>query len=100
MSDKGLIIAITGQSGCGKSTLSSYYRSKGFTVIDCDVVAKEVRDIPECQKELSLRFGGDIVEEGVINTRKLSARAFGSPTGVRTLTDITHPYIINEILNR
>ena len=98
MSNKGLIIAITGQSGCGKSTLSAYYRSKGYTVIDCDVVAKYVRDIEDCQKELAVRFGQDIIVDGTVDTGLLSQRAFESPTGVDKLTLITHPYIISEIL--
>ncbi len=97
---KGLVVAITGRSGCGKSTLSSYYRSKGFTVIDCDEVAKYVRTIPDCVIELADYFGYDILLEGVIDTKILAARAFSSPEKLQKLTDITHVYIEAEILKR
>ena len=41
---KRLTVAITGQSGCGKSTLSAFYASKGYKVIDCDKVAKDIAE--------------------------------------------------------
>ncbi len=97
---KGLTVAISGQSGCGKSTLSRYYRSKGLTVIDCDEVAEYVRTIPDCQIELAEYFGYDIIREGVIDTKLLASRAFSNAENLQKLTDITHVYIEQEILNR
>ncbi|MBQ8603830.1 MAG: dephospho-CoA kinase [Oscillospiraceae bacterium] len=97
---KGTIVAITGQSGCGKSTLSRYYSSKGYTVIDCDKVAKEVRRLTDCQIRLAEEFGFDIIVEGVIDTKLLSQRAFATPEKLQKLTDITHPFIEKEILDR
>ncbi len=97
---KGTIVAITGQSGCGKSTLSQYYTSKGYTVIDCDKVAKEIRSLTDCQIRLAEEFGFDIITEGVIDTKLLSRRAFATPEKLQKLTDITHPFIEREILAR
>ena len=96
----GIIVAITGQSGCGKSTLSSFYSSKGYKVIDCDKVAKDVREFPDCQRKLSECFGEDIVFDGKINKELLSERAFSSKAKLQKLTDITHPFIIDEILRQ
>ena len=98
--NKGLVVAITGQSGCGKSTLSQFYMSKGFTVIDCDEVAKYVRTITDCQLKLAEYFGYDIIKEGRIDTKLLSRRAFSSADNLQKLTDITHPFIEQEILDR
>lgn len=98
--NKGTIVAITGQSGCGKSTLSRYYTSKGYTVIDCDRVAKEIRKLTDCQIQLAEEFGFDIIVEGEIDTKLLSRRAFVTPEKLQKLTDITHPFIEREILDR
>lgn len=98
MSEKGTIIAITGQSGCGKSTLSAFYSSKGYSVIDCDEVAKTVREIPRCQQKLAQEFGQDILFEGKLDKKMLSLRAFSSPENLQKLTDATHPFIVKEIL--
>ncbi len=98
--EKGIIVAITGQSGCGKSTLSSFYSSKGFKVIDCDKVAKDVRDFPDCQIQLSEYFGEDIIYEGIVNKALLAERAFLSKEKIQKLTDITHPFIIDEIVRQ
>ena len=97
---KNRIIAITGQSGCGKSTLSDYYRSKSYSVVDCDEVAKLVHKDIECLSELSRYFGEDIIFEGNLDKKLLSARAFSSPENLQKLTDITHPYIVKEILRQ
>ncbi len=98
--EKGLIVAITGQSGCGKSTLSAYYASKGFTVIDCDEVAAGVHKNVDCLVELQGEFGADIVSGGMLDKKLLVRRAFATPEKLQRLTDITHPYIIKEILSQ
>lgn len=99
-SNKKMIVAITGQTGCGKSTLSAFYKSKGYTVIDCDRVAEKIREIPRCQKELSEYFGDEILTEGKIDTRYLYAKAFLTKENLQALTNITHPYIVREILKQ
>lgn len=98
--EKGTIIAITGQSGCGKSTLSQFYRSMGYTVVDCDKVAASVRDMPRCRRRLGEHFGYDVVKKGQVDKALLTRRAFSSPENLQKLTDITHPFIIEEILNQ
>lgn len=98
--EKRLTVAITGQSGCGKSTLSAFYASKGYKVIDCDKVAKDIRSFPECQQQLAEYFGEDIIFEGGIDTKLLSMRAFSTEEKLQKLTDITHPFIEAEIVRQ
>ena len=97
---KGMIVAITGQTGSGKSTLSKFYASKGLPVIDCDEVAKHIRTFPGCQQQLAEHFGMEVLTQGKINTGILYERAFKDEESLQRLTDITHPFIVKEILRR
>ena len=36
------IIGLTGPTGSGKSTVAKLLKEKGFAIIDCDLVAREV----------------------------------------------------------
>ena len=95
------IIAITGQSGSGKSTFSRYIASRGYTVIDSDMVAREVHGDPDCLRRLTDYFGRDILAYDLtLDRKKLSRKAFASPEALQMLTDITHPYIIENILRK
>ncbi len=69
-------------------------------MIDCDKVAKEVREIPACIDALSKAFGRDIVKDGGIDKALLAQKAFDSRESLQKLTDVTHPFIIREILDR
>lgn len=97
---KNIIVAITGQSGSGKSSLSNFYLEKGYTVIDCDAIAREIHKNEDCQKELCDFFGEDILIDGVINKTILGQKAFSNKENLEKLTAITHPFIIKEIMTK
>lgn len=96
------IIGLTGRSGCGKSTVAEYFRSKGCSVADADVVARQVlmpgsACIPLLQKE----FGEDILDkQGAVRRRLLADRAFHRPGGGLILTKITHTEIVRILLEQ
>lgn len=95
-----MIVAITGRSGSGKSYIAAHYASLGYTVIDADVVARQVLegDIA-LQQELANEFGKDIIDEnGVLLRKELSNRAFVDEKHAKKLADITHPHIVKQIL--
>lgn len=93
-------VAITGRSGCGKSTVAEYYRSRGFSVLDGDAVAREVAQPGSpCLPELAKAFGADILDEGgALRRGVLAQRAFATKGDARRLTDITHPEIVRRLL--
>lgn len=93
------VVAITGHSGCGKSYLGRYFASQGYTVIDCDLVAKEIHNDTECQKQLCSAFGDDVVKDGAVDKALLAKLAFADGESLQKLTDITHPFIIKNILD-
>lgn len=96
------MVAITGRSGCGKSSVSAYLREKGYTVIDADLVARQIMEPPSpCPQALAREFGEDILDEnGNLKRRMLADRAFATPQGTQALTRITFPEIRRRILEQ
>ena len=75
-----MIIGISGKSGCGKSTFAKRLISdskKDCVHLDIDKVGHNVLTIPEVQDELVQAFG-DVVENGIVNRKKLGAIVFSS----------------------
>ena len=97
-----MIIGLTGQTGAGKSTVCEFFSKKGFAVIDCDKVAREVtqKGNPVLLK-LAECFGDDILsDDGNLNRRLLANRAFASEEKTKLLNSITHPEIYKAIQNK
>lgn len=92
------IVAITGQSGTGKSSFSKIYTDLGYTVIDCDKIASEVHKNKECQQLLVQAFGEEILSDNQIDRKKLSQKAFQNASSLEQITNITHPFIIQKLL--
>ena len=93
------VVAVTGQSGSGKSNFGRYLTQKGYTVIDCDIVARQVHTDAECIAQLCQHFGDDILTDGIVDRAKLGAKAFADSKSLEKLTQITHPFIIKNILS-
>lgn len=91
-----MIIGLTGSIASGKSTASSYLRKLGYNVIDCDKIAHEV--LNSCTKELIDIFGSDIVDENVINRKKLGSIVFNNKELLLKLNDITHPLVKQRVI--
>ncbi len=98
LNKKKLLLGLTGKTGAGKSTVSQYLKEMGAYVIDGDVVAREILvDNPTLLDELSEKFGSDIIENGVLNRKKLAEKAFSSPEKTKLLNSIMHPAINSKI---
>lgn len=95
---KFYVAALTGRSGSGKSVASQYLSQKGVSVIDGDVVAREVVAVGEpCLDELVRAFSRDILNpDGTLNRRYLGDLCFADPKKKKKLDAITHPYIIDR----
>ena len=96
------VIGLTGSSGSGKSTVSSFCTTMGFTVIDGDIISREIA-FPNSNYVLKLKeiFGDDVCDEnGVLLRRKIAEIAFSSSENHKLLTNATTPFILNEINTR
>lgn len=93
-----VILGLTGKTGAGKSTVSKYLKEKGAYIIDGDIVAREILvDNPVLLDTLAENFGEDILENGVLNRKKLAEKAFSTPENTALLNSIMHPAINEKI---
>ncbi|NLY43526.1 MAG: dephospho-CoA kinase [Clostridiaceae bacterium] len=94
------IIGLTGGTGSGKSTVSQIASQLGVYVIDADIVAREVvKKGKKALEEIIDYFGpGILLENGELDRRKLGSIVFADREKLRILNEITHKYIIEEII--
>jgi dephospho-CoA kinase len=96
------LIGITGGIGAGKSTVTDYLKAKGLTVLDADLVAREIVEPgSEALGLLADAFGMVILnEDGSLNRRKLAEIVFANPAKKGLLDEITHKKVIEIMLER
>ena len=44
MSDDVHVVGLTGQSGAGKTTVCKVFEENGFSVINCDLISRQVTE--------------------------------------------------------
>lgn len=93
-----MIFGITGGTGCGKTTLLGLIRQAGGLVLDCDAIYHRLlREDPALPEAIGARFPG-VVENGVLQRRKLGAIVFSDPAALEALNKITHAAVKKEVL--
>ena len=97
-----MIIGLTGGIGSGKSEVSRRFEQLGITVVDADIVAREVVNIGGVAlSEISAHFGQDILNaDGSLNRAKLRSRIFETPDEKYWLENLLHPIIRKEIVTQ
>lgn len=96
------ILGLTGGIGSGKSAASQWFESQGITVVDADVVAREVveKGQPALEK-IKQTFGAWVIQEdGTLDRRALREHIFAEPKARKKLEAITHPAIRSSILQQ
>jgi dephospho-CoA kinase len=99
MPDKKLIIGLTGGIGSGKSEVSRRFEALGITLVDADLVARDVV-LPGKPALESIRthFGTDILlPDGSLNRAKLREIIFTEPAEKEWLEQLLHPLINQQI---
>ncbi len=90
-----LHVGLTGNVGAGKSTVVSLFAGWGATVIDTDVLAREVVQPgnPALEK-IRATFGEEVIaEDGDLDRAAMRRIAFADPETRWRLEDILHPAI-------
>ena len=97
-----LVIGLTGPIGCGKSTVAAWLGDLGATIVDADVVAREVVEPGEpALDEVLAAFGPDVVApDGSLDRAALGRIVFTDPEALARLEAIIHPAVRPRILDR
>ena len=95
-----MIIGITGGTGCGKTTLLNLIAGQDGLILDCDAIYHELLlSDKEMLNAIGRRFPG-VVENGVLQRKKLGAIVFADEYALQDLNRITHTAVQTEVLRR
>lgn len=88
-------IGLTGGIGSGKSTVAKYLTSKGFQIIDADLLAHEVTQVgEEGLDRIARTFGQKILKpDGSLDRKALAAQVFSDAEKLKQLEALLHPLI-------
>ena len=97
-----LVIGVTGNTGAGKSTAAHALTQEGVTVLDADLIARELQRPGQTGlKEIVKQFGEQMLQEdGTLNRAKLGALVFHDGEQLKKLDSIMWPLILKEIQER
>ncbi|WP_343621903.1 dephospho-CoA kinase [Acinetobacter proteolyticus] len=96
------VLGITGGIGSGKSAATQWFESQGITVVDADVVAREVVEPGQpALKSIQDAFGDWVLlADGNLDRRALREHIFQFPEARQSLEKITHPAIRQSIIQQ
>jgi dephospho-CoA kinase len=93
------IIGLTGGIGSGKTLVANYIKSKGIPVYIADENAKKIMNLPSVVEAIKNTFGHEVIEDKVVNRKKLSELVFQSPEKLKKLNAIIHPIVKQDFDN-
>ena len=96
--NKILKIGITGGIGSGKTTVCQLFEKRGIPVYYADLKAKELVENNEDLKQTIIQnFGNEsYFDNGKYNTNYISNIVFKNNSKLQVLSNIIHPYVIND----
>ena len=94
-----LRIGVTGGIACGKTAASNVFRSLGITVIDADIIARQVVEPgSKLLPKLVEVFSDDILnKDGSLNRKRLREIVFSDKKALAALNAMIHPAIHAEL---
>jgi dephospho-CoA kinase len=97
-----MLIGLTGQIGAGKSTVAAALSEMGATVIDADLIGRQVVEHSvELLAQLQAEFGESIVDQwGQLRRERLAELAFASEESKTRLNALVHPHLLKELHRR
>lgn len=96
------VLGLTGGIGSGKSAASNWFELQGISVIDADIVAREIVEKGQPALSTIQQHFGDwvLLDNGELNRRALREHIFKEPTARLALEGITHPAIRLSIIQQ
>ncbi|KPD21330.1 dephospho-CoA kinase [Idiomarina abyssalis] len=96
------VVGVTGGIGSGKSAATAEFEKLGITIVDADVVARQVvMPGTPCLQAIAEHFGNQLLTEGgELNRKALRQRVFSNPQEKEWLNKLLHPAIREEIISQ
>jgi dephospho-CoA kinase len=88
-------VGLTGGIASGKTTVANLFAALGVTIVDTDLLAREVvAPGSALLQEIAAHFGAQVLQkDGSLDRRQLRERVFSNPDERRWLESVTHPAI-------
>ncbi len=98
------VFGVTGGIAVGKTTLTNLLKDKGYNVIDCDEINRELLDENNPQskglfKEIQ-KIYPDAFVDNTLDKRKLRDKIFEDELIKKQMEQLIHPLVIDEVMNR
>ncbi len=95
-------IGVTGIFASGKGTVCEMFRELGAGVVDTDIVAREIMEPGAAGLKMVVEEFGDsfINSDGTLDRRGFANSVFTSAEKVKRLNEITHPLILDIVMER
>ena len=96
------VVGLTGGIGSGKSAAADEFARLGATLVDTDVIARELTEkggaaVPHIEK----LFGPQFIEQtGAMDRKRMRDHVFADPAAKRALESLLHPLIRDESARR
>ena len=97
-----LVVGVTGGISSGKSCVTNYIKEQGFEVIDTDLIVKNLYNTDlDLLLKIKEAFGESYFSsDGELDKAKLGKLIFNDVNCNKKLTDLVHPRVLKEVLNR
>lgn len=97
-----MLIGLTGGIGAGKSTVSTYLKELGYTIVDADLISRQVVEPGSpALEEIAKNFGSEYIDEsGNLKRRELGRLVFSDRTALAKLNIIMSSRIHDEIMRQ
>ena len=92
------IIGLSGPTGAGKSEVAEILRNLGAGLVYADLAARKAVEEPEVKAALCAAFGNVLNADHSLNRSLVARIAFGSKKNLKLLNSITHPRIVEIML--
>jgi len=95
------VLGLTGGIGCGKTAVSTMLEQLGITIVDADIIARQVvKPKSDGLNAIVRKFGHSILlSDGTLNRSALRERIFTNSADKEWLNNLLHPFIRNKIHN-